>query len=71
MSATQYYGTGRRKTARARVFLRPGNGKITVNSRELPNYFPDALHRMQIMRPLELTEKEKKGLIEFLKALSH
>jgi small subunit ribosomal protein S9 len=52
----QYYGTGRRKSARARVFLRPGSGKITVNSRELPNYFPDALHRMKLMRPLELTE---------------
>ena len=52
----QYYGTGRRKTAQARVFLRPGNGKISVNGRELPDYFPDALHRMLVMRPLELTE---------------
>jgi small subunit ribosomal protein S9 len=54
----QFYGTGRRKRARARVFLRPGSGKVTVNSRELPNYFPNALHRQQVLRPLALTETE-------------
>lgn len=40
MSIVQYYGTGKRKTAVARVFLRKGNGKIIVNGKELNNYFP-------------------------------
>ena len=39
MSATQNYGTGRRKTATARVFLRPGTGKISINNHELDNFF--------------------------------
>ena len=40
MAAVEYYGTGRRKTSTARVFLRPGTGAITVNHREFANYFP-------------------------------
>ena len=51
-----YYGTGRRKMARARVFLRPGSGSMSVNSRTLEDYFPDAIHRMKIRVPFELTE---------------
>ena len=39
MSATQNYGTGRRKTATARVFLRPGSGNISINNRSLENFF--------------------------------
>ena len=39
MADTQYYGTGRRKSSTARVFLRPGTGNITVNSRALDEYF--------------------------------
>lgn len=52
----QYYGTGRRKTSTARVFLRPGTGKITVNSRDLNEYFGRVTGRMVVRQPLELTE---------------
>ncbi|MCG6656446.1 30S ribosomal protein S9 [Halomonas campisalis] len=51
-----YYGTGRRKTSTARVFLKPGTGKITVNSRELDQYFGRVTGRMVVRQPLELTE---------------
>ncbi|MEX0584985.1 MAG: 30S ribosomal protein S9 [Natronospirillum sp.] len=56
MSITQYYGTGRRKTSTARVFLRPGTGTITVNKRPLDEYFGRETSRMIVMQPLELTE---------------
>jgi small subunit ribosomal protein S9 len=52
----QYYGTGRRKTATARVFLRPGDGKITINKREFDIYFPNETLRMIIRQPLQITE---------------
>lgn len=52
----QHYGTGRRKTAVARVFLRPGHGNITVNKRPIENYFPNETHRMIIRQPLQLTD---------------
>ncbi|ALM52128.1 30S ribosomal protein S9 [Halomonas huangheensis] len=52
----QYYGTGRRKTSTARVFLKPGTGKITVNSRELNEYFGRVTGRMVVRQPLELTD---------------
>ncbi|WP_108446804.1 30S ribosomal protein S9 [Halomonas denitrificans] len=52
----QYYGTGRRKTSTARVFLKPGTGKITVNSRDLDQYFGRVTGRMVVRQPLELTE---------------
>jgi small subunit ribosomal protein S9 len=52
----QYYGTGRRKTATARVYLRPGNGRIFVNKRPVEVYFPRATHRMDLAQPLDLTE---------------
>jgi small subunit ribosomal protein S9 len=55
----QYYGTGRRKTATARVFLRPGSGKITVNHRPFEVYFSRATHRMDMSQPLDLTESTK------------
>ena len=48
------YGTGRRKTSTARVFLRPGNGQITVNGRSLEDYFGREVARMLVRRPLEL-----------------
>lgn len=55
MSAAQYYGTGRRKRSVARVYLVPGNGKITINKREAAEYFGmDTLVRT-ITQPLELT----------------
>jgi small subunit ribosomal protein S9 len=56
----QHYGTGRRKTAVARVFLRPGQGKITVNKRAIDNYFPSETHRMIIRQPLQLTDTNNK-----------
>ena len=52
----QYYGTGRRKTSTARVFLKPGTGKITVNSRDLNDYFGRVTGRMVVRQPLELTD---------------
>jgi len=55
-----YYGTGRRKTAVARVRLLPGAGKVTVNGRTLDTYFTRATSRMVLMQPLVLTETEGK-----------
>jgi small subunit ribosomal protein S9 len=52
----QYYGTGRRKTAVARVYLRPGSGKISVNRRDFDDYFPNQVLKMVIRQPLLLTE---------------
>lgn len=52
----QYYGTGRRKTSAARVFLRPGSGKVTVNDRTFDNYFPNEMLKMVIRQPLVMTE---------------
>ena len=56
MASIEYYATGRRKTSTARVFLRPGNGTITVNHREFNQYFPTETLRMNVRRPLTLTE---------------
>ena len=56
MAEIQYYGTGRRKTAVARVYLRPGSGKITVNRRDFEEYFPNQVLKMVIRQPLLLTE---------------
>jgi small subunit ribosomal protein S9 len=52
----QYYGTGRRKTSVARVYLRPGNGDIKVNRRAFETYFPNETLQMIIHQPLKLTE---------------
>ena len=60
MAAIEYYATGRRKTSTARVFLRPGNGTITVNHREFANFFPTDSLRTQVKRPLILTENGDK-----------
>ena len=54
MSATQYYGTGRRKTSTARVFLSSGAGAITVNKRPLDEYFGRETSRMVVRQPLEV-----------------
>jgi small subunit ribosomal protein S9 len=53
MSVTQYYGTGRRKTATARVFLKSGSGNIVVNDRTLDQYFGREVARMIVRQPLE------------------
>ncbi|KEQ17457.1 30S ribosomal protein S9 [Endozoicomonas numazuensis] len=56
MSVTQYYGTGRRKSSTARVFLKSGSGSISVNGRSLDEYFGRETARMVVRQPLELTE---------------
>ena len=56
MSVTQYYGTGRRKSSTARVFLKSGSGSIVVNGRSLDEYFGRETARMVVRQPLELTE---------------
>ncbi len=60
MADTQYYGTGRRKSSTARVFLRPGKGSIVVNQQPLDEYFGRETSRMVVRQPLELTENTEK-----------
>ena len=60
MSVTQYYGTGRRKTSTARVYLTSGSGNITVNRRPLDGYFGREVARMIVRQPLELVEMSEK-----------
>jgi len=60
VAAAQYYATGRRKTSTARVFLRPGSGAISINSRAFDAFFPTEALRMQIRTPLVLTETADK-----------
>ncbi len=52
----QYYGTGKRKTSIARVYLRPGNGQILINKKSLDDYFGQEAHRVLVRQPLVLTE---------------
>ena len=56
MADIQYYGTGRRKTSTARVYLRPGSGEIIVNRRTFDTYFSNEALRMIIRQPLSLTD---------------
>ena len=56
----QYYGTGRRKNATARVFLRGGGGAMQVNGRPMDDYFPSGVLKMVIKQPLQLTETGEK-----------
>ena len=56
----QFYGTGRRKTSTARVFLRPGTGDITVNKKPLDVFFGRKTAQMIVRQPLELTELKDK-----------
>lgn len=56
MAEKQYYGTGRRKDSVARVFLRPGTGKFTVNHREYNEYFPRETAQMIMRLPMELVD---------------
>jgi small subunit ribosomal protein S9 len=60
MSGTQYYGTGRRKTSTARVFMQSGGGNITVNQRPLDQYFGREVARMIVRQPLHLVEMNEK-----------
>lgn len=60
MAEIQYYGTGRRKTSTARVYLRPGDGSVQVNRKPFESYFPNETLRMIIRQPLNLTETANK-----------
>jgi small subunit ribosomal protein S9 len=60
MATSTNYGTGRRKTSTARVFLRPGSGAIMINDRTLDNFFGRKTARMIVRQPLELVHLENK-----------
>jgi len=60
MPTTANYGTGRRKTSTARVYIRPGSGNITVNDRTLDEFFGRKTARMIVRQPLELVSMEGK-----------
>ena len=60
MATTQNYGTGRRKTSTARVFLRPGSGQIPINGKALDEYFGRQTSRMVVRQPLQLVEMAEK-----------
>jgi small subunit ribosomal protein S9 len=60
VATIQYYGTGRRKSAVARVYLRPGAGKLSVNKRDFEEYFPNRVLKMIIRQPLLITETADK-----------
>ena len=60
MATTQNYGTGRRKTSTARVFLRPGSGQIIINGKALDDYFGRQTSRMVVRQPLELVDMVEK-----------
>ena len=60
MADIEYYGTGRRKTSTARVYLRPGGGNVQVNRKAFEIYFPNDTLRMIIRQPLNLTETGSK-----------
>ena len=59
-AAIEYYGTGRRKTSTARVFLRPGTGTLIINRKAFEQAFPTEAHRNQIKQPLAVTETADK-----------
>jgi small subunit ribosomal protein S9 len=56
MPASTYYGTGRRKSSTARVHLKPGSGKITINARSIDEFFGRETGRMIVRQPLELVQ---------------
>lgn len=58
MSTEVYYGTGRRKSSTARVYVRPGSGSITVNNKSLDNFFGRQTARMIVRQPLEVAQLE-------------
>jgi small subunit ribosomal protein S9 len=60
MAGTRFYGTGRRKSSIARVWLKPGSGNITVNDKSLDDYFGRETSKMVVKQPLEFTENADK-----------
>ena len=63
MAAASFYGTGKRKSSIARVWLKPGSGKIIVNDKSLDDYFGRETSKMAVQQPLELTENADKFYI--------
>jgi small subunit ribosomal protein S9 len=59
-TATIFSATGRRKTATARVNIRPGIGKVTVNGKDFEDYFVTPAQRVEALQPLQVTENQKK-----------
>jgi small subunit ribosomal protein S9 len=60
MAASTYYGTGRRKSSTARVHLKPGSGKITINERTIDEFFGRETGRMIVRQPLELVQMSQR-----------
>ena len=60
MATTTYYGTGRRKTSSARVFISSGSGKFTINNKGMDEYFGRQVARMVVRQPFQITETEDK-----------
>ncbi len=60
MAENQYYGTGRRKSSAARVFIKPGTGNIVINKRDLETYFTRPTARMVVLQALELVDMVEK-----------
>ena len=60
MANVQYYGTGRRKSSVARVRILPGTGKVTVNKKDLADYFPTELLKQEVVRPFGIVGAEGK-----------
>ncbi len=59
-SQIQYYGTGKRKYSIARVYLRPGSGNVTINKRDIDDYFPNEVLKMVVRHPLLMTDTDNK-----------
>ena len=66
MAELQNYGTGRRKTSIARVWLRPGEGKVTVNKRDVEDYFPRSSWVSHALEPLETTQTKGKYTVQVI-----
>lgn len=60
MAGTSYYGTGKRKSSIARVWLKPGSGKIVINKKDIDDYFGRETSKMVVKQPLELTDNVDK-----------
>jgi len=60
MADTQYYGTGRRKSSTARVFMKPGSGNITINALSIEQYFGRETAHMILKQPLDVTDNNDK-----------
>lgn len=60
MATAKFYGTGRRKSSVARVYMAPGNGKITINKRDIDEYFGLETLKLIVRQPLALTETTDK-----------